>query len=276
MEGLEARHHETSLGAIRYWTAPGAAPSPQLVFLPGLTADHRLFGAQVAHFGGRLPILVWDPPGHAGSRPFDLRFTLDDKARWLGAMLDREGFDRPVLIGQSFGGYVAQAFCGLFPGRAKGVISLDSAPLGREYTTAIEIFLLRHMEGVYRLWPWKSLKKLGTKGVAETEEGRALMLGMMLSYEGDKAAYAALVGHGYRMLADAMSQDRKRDFNCPALLVCGSRDKAGSVLRYNRAWTRRTGIPLKLIEGAGHNANTDRPEEFNAILEEFLRSLQRA
>lgn len=39
-----------------------------------------------------------------------------------------EAITRPVLVGQSMGGYVAQAFMSLFPDVAKGFASVDSCP----------------------------------------------------------------------------------------------------------------------------------------------------
>ena len=53
------RRYETASGAIRYWRSrcEGAAT---LVFLPGLTADRRLFERQIAFFEGRCGLLVWD------------------------------------------------------------------------------------------------------------------------------------------------------------------------------------------------------------------------
>ena len=259
---------QTPCGAIHYWVDGGPGDGrPALVFLPGLTADHRLFERQAAAFEGRFPLLVWDPPGHAASWPFELTFTLMDKARWLDGILVREGFDRPVIVGQSMGGYVGQAYAQLFPQKLAGFVSIDSAPLQRRYVTALEIWLLRRMGPVYRYYPWKSLLKLGTNGVATTAYGRALMRQMMMTYDGDQRRYAALSGHGYRMLADAMAADLPYEISCPALLICGEKDRAGSCVRYNRAWHRQTGLRLEWIEGAGHNANTDAPERVNALIE---------
>ena len=51
-----------------------------------------------------------------------------DKARWLDKILTAEGFAAPVLVGQSMGGYVAQAYAQLFPEKLKGFVSIDSAP----------------------------------------------------------------------------------------------------------------------------------------------------
>ena len=48
------------------------------------------------------------------------------------------------------GGYVGQAYAQLFPEKLHGFVSIDSAPLQREYVTSAEIWLLKRMEPVYR------------------------------------------------------------------------------------------------------------------------------
>ena len=258
---------ETRCGTIHYWVNERKDSPVALVFLPGLTADHRLFERQIAYFEDKARVLVWDAPGHAASRPFELSFTLRDKALWLDGILRQEGIDEPVIVGQSMGGYVGQMYAQLFPDKLRGFVSVDSAPLQRRYVTAAELWLLKRMEPVYRSCPWKSLLKTGTEGVAVSAYGRALMREMMLTYEGDQAYYAALSGHGMRLLAEAMEADFPYEIRCPALLICGEKDRAGSCIRYNKAWHRNAGIPLVWIEGAGHNANTDAPERVNELIE---------
>ena len=266
---------KTPCGQIHYWVGKNAAhTAPQLVFLPGLTADHRLFDKQIEYFEGKYPVFVWDAPGHASSWPFEFTFDLMDKARWLQEILAREGLDEPVLIGQSMGGYVAQAFAQQFPGKMSGFISIDSAPLQREYVTGLEISLLKKMEPVYRHYPWKSLLKTGTKGVSTTEYGQKLMLDMMMVYDGDQERYARLSGHGMKMLAEAMEADLPYEIPCPALLICGKKDRAGSALRYNKAWHKKSGIPIEWIENAGHNSNTDAPDEVNRLIEGLINKVQ--
>ena len=267
------RTYDTRCGAIHYWVG-GKASAFTLALLPGLTADHRLFEKQVAHFEDRCRVLVWDAPGHAASWPFEFDFDLMDKARWLDGIFQREGIDRPVIVGQSMGGYVGQAYAQLYPEKLAGFIAVDSAPLQREYVTAAEIWLLKRMEPVYRHYPWKWLLKSGTEGVATTEYGRRLMRDIMMTYDGDQARYAKLSGHGFRMLADAMEADLPYALKCPALLICGEQDHAGSCIRYNRAWHKKTGIPIQWIRDAGHNSNTDRPEVVNALIEAFVASLE--
>ena len=189
---------------------------------------------------------------------------------WLEEIFEKEGIDRPVIVGQSMGGYVGQAYAELYPEKLAGFIAIDSAPLQRRYVTGAEIWLLKRMEPVYRHYPWRLLLKSGTNGVAVTEYGRKLMRDMMLVYEGDQKRYAALSGHGFRMLAEAMEADLNYEIKCPALLICGRKDHAGSCVRYNKAWHRRTGIPIEWIENAGHNSNTDAPEAVKAYIERLI------
>lgn len=271
---MTEKTYDTPNGTIHYWINKKTDNRENtLVFLPGLTADHRLFDRQIEYFRAKENVLVWDAPGHGASFPFVLDFDLMDKARWLDEILTAEAIRKPVLVGQSMGGYVGQAYLQLFSEKPAGFISIDSAPLQRKYVTAAELWLLKKMEPVYRYYPWKWLLKSGTTGVATSEYGRRLMREIMMDYDGDKKRYAGLAGHGFSMLAKAMEADLPYQITCPALLLCGEKDRAGSCIRYNRAWHKNTGIPLVWIKGAGHNSNTDSPDLVNGLIADFLQKL---
>lgn len=270
---MEARTYPTRSGVIQYWIHMVDAEGITLVFLPGLTADHRLFDKQISCFEGKYNVLTWDAPAHAASWPFTFDFDLMDKARWLEGILEQENVKFPVIVGQSMGGYVGQAYAQLYPDKLKGFVSIDSAPLQRKYVTGIEIWLLKRMEPVYYYYPWKSLLKAGTNGVATSEYGRQLMRQIMMTYDADQKRYSQISGHGFRILAQAMEMDLPYEIKCPALLICGEKDRAGSCIRYNKAWHKNTGIPLEWIKGAGHNSNTDEPEIVNGLIEGFIKKL---
>ena len=205
---LKESTYQTPCGTIHYWSSLLSLDTMTLVFLPGLTADHRLF----------------------------------DKAKWLNEILEKEEIIKPIIIGQSMGGYVGQAYAQLYPERLAGFISIDSAPLQRNYVTAVEIWLLKRMEPIYAHYPWKLLLKSGTEGVATSNYGRNLMREMMLVYDGNQHRYAQIAGHGFRILAAAMEKDLPDEIKCPSLLICGTKDHAGSCIRYNRAWHQKTKI----------------------------------
>lgn len=270
---MEEKTYQTPCGTIHYWTNVSHPDEITLVFLPGLTADHRLFDKQIQHFKEKCNVVVWDAPAHAASWPFRFDFDLFDKAKWLNDILNQDKIAKPVIVGQSMGVYVGQAYAQLYPNRLTGFVSIDSAPLQRNYVTAVELWLLKRMEPVYVHYPWKLLLKSGTEGVATSDYGRNLMREMMLVYDGYQKRYAQIAGHGFRILAEAMEKNLPYELKCPSLLICGTQDHAGSCIRYNKAWHQKSKIPLKWIEGAGHNSNTDKPELINSLIEEFAAGI---
>ena len=53
-------------------------------------------------------------------------------------------------------------------------------------------------------------------------------------------------------------------------LIVGELDRTGFVRKYNELWSKRTGLPIRWVEGAAHNSNADSPAAVNAIIEEAL------
>lgn len=264
---MNRKEFKTGSGTIIYWINEIRSDRQTLVFLPGLTATHILFDKQLEYFEDKYNCLVWDAPGHGESKPFELNFSLEKKAQWLHDILEKENIQKPILAGQSMGGYVSQWFIELYPHECRGFISIDSCSLKRKYVTGFEIWALKNVGPIYRMYPWEALKKAGSKGCAETEYGAGVMRRIMDGY--DKDSYCSLAAHGYKILAEAYESGRAFDITCPALLLCGDKDKAGSAKRYNIKWQKDTGLPLHWIENAGHNSNTDRPDVVNKLIEEF-------
>ena len=96
------------------------------------------------------------------------------------------------------------------------------------------------------------------------------MYDIMMVYDGDQARYAKIAGHGFKMLAEAIEAELPYRIECPALLICGEKDQAGSCIRYDRAWHKNTGIRIEWIKDAGHNSNTDAPERVNQLIQELV------
>lgn len=177
--------YKTPCGCIHYFVNIIDKQKITLVFLPGLTADHRLFEKQIEYFEKKQNVFVWDAPSHALSRPFTNNYSLSDMAEWLDKILTKEEIYNPIIIGQSMGGYLAQMYMELYPDKIKGFISIDSAPLQKSYMTAMEIWLLERAELLYKIYPWKALLRAGSRGCAETSYGQKLMRKMMMSYDSD-------------------------------------------------------------------------------------------
>ena len=53
------------------------------------------------------------------------------------------------------------------------------------------------------------------------------------------------------------------------VLICGEKDAAGSACDYNKRWAATENLDLHWIAGTGHNSNTDKPDEVNALIKGF-------
>ena len=184
--------YKTPCGCIHYFVNIIDKQRITLVFLPGLTADHRLFEKQTEYFENKQNVFVWDAPSHALSRPFTNNYSLSDMAEWLYEILAKEEIYNPIIIGQSMGGYLAQMYMELYPDKITGFISIDSAPLQKSYMTAMEIWLLERVEPLYRIYPWKALLRAGSRGCSETDYGQNLMRKMMMAYNSIKNMQSSL------------------------------------------------------------------------------------
>lgn len=263
MFGFNEKTVSSSRGVTYYWTNE-IKSAVSLVFLPGLTADHRLFEPQLLFFREKFKALVWDCPCHGRSRPYEA-FSYANISDELNRILETECVDRAVFIGQSLGGMIAQYYIDQHPARAAGLISVDSVPFG-DYYSKSDLFWLSQLEWMCRLFPDKLLRSSMARICGASETARKRMHTMLSAYTKKELCHLIYTGE-----ATFIPENKNIDIPCRTILLLGDRDRVGKVASYNREWTRRTGFPLILIQGAAHNANDDQPDTVNAIILDFIQ-----
>ena len=270
---LSERTYSIAKGVIRYWVNAYDATRPTLVFLPGLTADHTLFDEQIAEFGAKYNVLVWDAPGHAQSRPFVLDFSLEQEAQWLRGIVCQYAGEAsaPIMIGQSKGGMLAQKYLTLYPSHVGGIVSVDSTPLEGKYLRKAELWLLKHVEPFFYLYPWSVLKKSLASACAKTVSARESMYKMLSAYTWRE--YCKLAGFGFRILAEAEEEQTTPLPKCPMLLLIGDEDRVGACQRLCGDWAHAEELPLVIVPNARHNSNEDNPEFVNKQIQQIIQSI---
>ena len=259
---------DDSIGNIVYWKSDIFDLSRDtLFFLHGLTANHTMFEQQFPAFEENYNIIAWDAPAHGESRPYP-EFTYENAANGIKMILDEYGVSAVVLIGQSMGGFIAQSFICRYPEMAKAFVAIDSTPYG-DYYSKSDIWWLRQIEWMSKLYPEKLLKSSIAKQNALTEIGRSNMAAMIDGYS--KAELCHLMGIGY---AGFLDDNRACKIPCPVLLIVGEKDNTGKVRAYNKAWSERTGFPLAWIPNAAHNSNVDNPSIVNETIKGFIENLE--
>lgn len=269
---LERRESQSAHGVVRYWVSTERDKQKSwLIFLHGMLVDHRLFEAQLAHFAGGYNVLAWDSPAHNASRPYDVgAISVFGAARGLAEIIEAEDIERPILIGQSFGGIVASGVMQLHPKLASGFIGVDTLPLKRTYWPASALHAMRHAEPVLRMRSFERVLANAPKETSCTAHGQRATREMLSVYGKDE--YFAIAGRTLRAIAEAVSVELPYDINCPALLICGDADTTAGVRRFNRKWAADERLDLEWIPGAAHNSPLDNPDAVTSAIEHFLRA----
>ncbi len=264
---LDCRTVRSERGETRYWVTDGAGEV--VVFLHGATMDHGLWREQLEVFARTRRVIAPDLPAHGASRPY-VPFSLQAALEELIAILDQERVAAAHLVGQSMGGYLAQMLAIERPARARSIVAVDSSPLDSSYFTRLDRWLFSITPALLSLYPFKPLVRSIVQGVAETERGREYAEGALLQLS--KREITRIMAAVYQGIA--AYRDRAVSWSCPTLVLYGDKDRAGKVIEYSQRWAQQDGLPLQVIEGAGHNSNMDRPAEFNRALLEFLEGVE--
>ena len=262
---LTERILTTEYGDVHYWISENVAPDRiTLFFLHGLTASHRLFGAQIEFFETRYNVIAWDAPAHGASQPYN-GFTYEKAAVAAKQILNDNGIPKAVFIGQSLGGYITQSVIKRFPDIVQGFVSVDSTPFGEKYYSGFDRWVLRQIEWMAKLYPDTTIRKAIAEQCTVTEHARKNMTEMLSIYGKEELCHLMAIGY-----AGFLEDNCDIKINCPVLLIVGRKDKTGKVISYNKKWSEDIGVPITWIDDAAHNSNDDNPEEVNRAIEEFL------
>lgn len=249
--------------SIRYHD--GGGTGRPVVFLHGAGMDHTMFLAQAeAVQAAGFRVVLCDLRGHGRSEMnTGIRFTADDALADLGALLDALELDRPVLVGHSLGGNLAQAFVREHPKRTGGLIVIDSTwnagPLN-----ALEGFWLRLAAPMLALIPASTLPQLMAK--ASAVEPGAIAATAEVFARMPKKVFLDV----WRATASLVDPDPGYRSPVPLGLIRGAADRTGNIASAMPAWADAEGVAERVIEGAGHVATLDAPEATTRAVMDLL------
>jgi 3-oxoadipate enol-lactonase len=222
----------------------------KVVLLHAFPLDERMWEPQREALGG---VDVHAPRLYGAGR------TVEDLADGVSREVP-EG--ELVVVGASMGGYAALALARSAPERVRGLVLVGARPDPdtdeRRKGRAETIELIRN-EGAEGLWRALRPRLFPPEAPAEVvERARAITL------EQDPDELVAAV-EAMRDRPDA--SDVAQSFGDRLLVLVGSRDPFVAV---EEAHAFGRGAAVAVFEGSGHLPNTERPEEFNHVLMDFL------
>lgn len=240
--------------------------------------DHSGFKPGFSCLADLVQIIYYDHRGHGRSdeRPCS-EWTLDNWADDVVRLCDTLGVVKPIVLGQSFGGFVAQRYIARHPGHASKVILSSTAPnmvMARKLAmfeklggaTARELAQKFWSEPTPASWAayWSGCRKLynSTEPRDPLAGQRSLLREDILLYfvGGEKQGMDLLPGL-------ALAQ-------CPVLVMAGEEDP---VCPLGDALDMVAALPAQWVEfarfpGVGHGAWRDDPEAAFAALRRFIQA----
>lgn len=247
-----------------------AGGGPPVVLLHGIGGNATQFRHQLDGLAGAWTVVAWDAPGYGDSGEASESWLMADYAAVLAAFLDALDLGRVRLLGQSWGGVLAQTFVGRYPERVDALILSDTSMGGRSQPDEERLASLN-----------ARLSALETQTPAQMAAARTpAVLGPNPAAETSREVEAMLAQirpAGYRQAAIALAEADTRAIHAtirvPTLIVAGEHD---TIVPPTTAAALRAAIPgaqLITIPNTGHLSGQEDPDAYNTTLHAFLKHI---
>lgn len=246
--------------AIYYEHHPAARDdAPTILLSHGYSATSAMWRGQIEALKATHNLILWDMRGHGRSDSpddpagYSERHTVDDMA----AILDACGAPRAIIGGLSLGGYMTLAFHVAFPQRCTALMLFDTGP-GYKSDDG---------RAGWNRTAESRARAFETEGLAALGEGQEVRISQHRSAQG--LAHAA---RGMLAQVDDRIIRSLPDITLPTLVLVGEDDQPFRIPTDYMAG-KIPGARKVVLAGAGHAANIDQPQAFNAAVREFLATL---
>jgi pimeloyl-ACP methyl ester carboxylesterase len=246
-------------GVELYYEVHGRGPTVLLTH--GYSSSSHMWAGQVGPFSKDYQLVTWDMRGHGKSDyPADQgAYTEAATVADMAAILDVVGAKTAVIGGLSLGGYMSLAFHLAHPERTRALLIIDTGPgyKSDEPRAGWNATAIRRAERLEQ----EGLPAPGSGGAETRTAPHRNADGLA------KAARGMLTQHDARVISSLP------EIKVPSLVVVGANDTPFLAASDYMA-AKIPGARKVVIPDAGHAANIDQPEAFNAAVLGFLAELK--
>jgi proline iminopeptidase len=241
----------------------------------GPGADHTHFKPLFSQLAEISQVVYYDQRGNGRSDWSDSsHWNLATWAADLNALCESLHIEKPIVLGSSFGGFVAQAFATRYPDSLSKLVLCSTAPYidaqasvtvfgelgGREVREAAEAHYTAPTPATYERFMQICVPYYGRTGFPPDLWSRAIHNLDCLRFFG-RGEYQRL-----NLLPDL------HRIKVPTLILCGKRDPVTpySSQRKMAEAIQEGLVTFRVWDDAGHQLPEDNVEEFFAVLREFI------
>jgi pimeloyl-ACP methyl ester carboxylesterase len=237
-----------------------------LVLVHGFLGSPDMWSPQINFFKDNFRVIVPALPGFGSSSNINSCESIECMAKAILSSLEKKKIKKFNLLGHSMGGMVVQEMAKKAGEKILKLICYGTGPRG-------------DMPGRFETID-RSREKLKINGLKDT----AYRIAKTWFIDEDKAKYFYLceeagkqttveaADNGLVAMKNWDGVKNLKNIKNETLIVWGDQDKA---YNFNQVETLNNNIPnsdLKIIRGCSHNVHLEKPDEFNVIVEEFLKN----
>ncbi len=260
---------------------------PPLVFCYGLTCRMEHWRHQVAHFSDRYEVILLDYRGHhrSGSPLNERNLTLRWCAHDVEDLITYLQLERVICLGHSFGVPVVLEAAHALPQQIRGTVLI----CGSVVKPFRHMFKIGSMDNVFRLMSflyqyapqtmssgWSYFTKQNWLSYFLTAR---FGFNPSLSSEEDILSYLSGVHEApfatfHSLAKDYNSYDGRAQLekiDCPAVIISGTDDMITPLYLQEEMAGLLPNAEIHRIDKGSHNSHMDRPEQVNAIIQEFFK-----
>jgi 3-oxoadipate enol-lactonase len=241
---------------------------PTVLMLHGIGGGHLAFAPQVETFASSgYRSVAWDMPGYGHSAPIE-PYTFKGLAESCITLIESLRCEHVVLVGHSMGGMVAQEVIARRPGLVSRLVLCGTSPaFGKPDGDWQREFIA---ERTAPLDAGLTMAQLAEQLVPQMVGPGSLPEGVRLAQH----CMSQVNPSTYRRALEALvSFDRRANLaniHVPTLLIAGEHDRNAPPAVMKKMAKAITGSTYFEMRGIGHLQNLEAPDEFDALLLNFL------
>jgi len=236
-----------------------------LVLVHGFLGSSDMWIPQIKFFKDNFRVIAPALPGFGNSSKINSCDSIDCMAKAILNFLAKKNIKQFNLLGHSMGGMIVQEIAKIAGDKILKLICYGTGPRG-------------DIPGRFETID-QSRKKLKINGLKNT----AYRIAKTWFIEEEKAKYFYLCEQAVKQTSLSAADNglvamknwdgfkNLQNIKNETLIIWGDQDKA---YNFNQVETLNDNIPksdLKIIKGSSHNVHLEKPNEFNIIVEEFLK-----
>jgi 3-oxoadipate enol-lactonase len=245
----------------------GSMDNPAIVFIHGFPLNKSMWDRQLDALQDEFRVIAYDVRGHGSSDAGASDFSIDIFVSDLLSLMQALKVEKPLLCGLSMGGYIALNAIENYPELFESIVLCATQCLADSPEAKAKRLLTMNkiQEKGVEVFADESLPKFFTKeSVAAKTEEIALVREMIVNISAE-----SLCNTIFALSSRHETCSKLVEINVPALIIVGKEDEITPVALSEFLHHEISGSSLKVIEGAAHLVNMEKPMAFNEQVKKF-------